>query len=294
MEFLKTVLFKILELSAIQMEKPEPYGDYHILCFAVFGVITLLVCAVLRDCRDSTYRFVIFLFWLSLAVWETYKETVISHRIVGGEVVFSYPWSAFPFQLCSTPLYVLPLLAALPDSWLRDAFACYTAAFAFIGGFGVFLFPRTVFGASLFGNIHSMNHHGIQIVTGVFTMIWYRRRRRLNFRFFLLGEALFTGMFMTAMWLNTVFYEHLKTIGKHHGFNMFFINPSEPFKILIFEDILNKISKDIIHVYYFIGVTLLAFLIWLIAGIGTRSHTPVPRKFSRKEYDLWEKINLCS
>ncbi len=276
----------LLELSRIPMDKPEPYGDYHILCLVVFGTISLLLWLFFRNSKDRTYRIIMLMFWLSMLIFETYKETVISHRIIDGEVVFSYPWNAFPFQLCSTPLYVLPFLAILPDCRVRDFFAAYTATFALIGGLGVFFFPRTVFGTSLFGNIHSMNHHGIQVATGLFTAAWYRKR--LNFRFYLKGEALFAVMFSIAMWLNTDFYEYLKTLNKHHGFNMFFINPSVGFNIQVFEDILNQIPRETIHAYYFVGISILAGIMIFVFGLGSRDKSLYDKSYLYEGADtLW-------
>ncbi len=267
-EWIMKLLEMLLKLFAIPMEKPEPYGDYHVLCLLVFGIISLLLCFFFKNAKDKTYRSVMLLFWISMLIFEAYKETVISHRIIDGEVVFSYPWSAFPFQLCSTPLYVLPFLALLPDCRLRDFFAAYTATFALIGGLGVFFFPRTVFSTSLLGNIHSMNHHGIQVATGLFTAAWYRER--MNFRFYLKSETLFILMFSVAMWLNTDFYDYLKTLNKHHGFNMFFINPSVGFNIQVFEELLNKIPRETIHAYYFVGISILAGIMVFAFGIGSR------------------------
>ncbi len=262
-------LLKILiEMADVSMEQPKPYEKFHIFCFVTVGIISLL-CLLLMNCRDSTFRAVIMLFWLSMAIMELIKTVTVTHTIVDEQVIFKYNWVDFPFQLCSTPIYVLPFLAVLPDSAFRDVFASYTIAFAFIGGIGTFLFPETVLGTTWFGNIHTMNHHGIQIITGIFVTAWYRKR--LNLKFYLKGAFLFVLMFLIAMWLNTDFYEYLMLSNEHIGFNMFYINPNEPYRLKFLAEIVNKLPIHLLHVYYFASVILLSLLIMIIfrSGFGS-------------------------
>ena len=53
---------------------------------------------------------------------------------------WSYDWSRFPFQFCSTPIYIALLAAPLHDGKLRRALLCFLATYSPVAGCAV-LFP---------------------------------------------------------------------------------------------------------------------------------------------------------
>ena len=196
------------------MEEPSAFGGLHLLCLLLVITASVLACVFFRDASDKTFRLIIGVSFAIMLAFEIWKQIAVSTDVVDGVITFSYRWFVFPFQLCSTPLYVLPFLAFLPDSELRDVFAAYTMTFAFVGGIAVFLFPKTVFTTYTALNAQTMVHHGLQITTAAYTASYYRKR--LNLRFFLGGACVFTIFFVIANLLNTLGYDYLVAKVKNH------------------------------------------------------------------------------
>ena len=138
--------------------------------------------------------------------------------------------------------------------------------FALLGGISVYLVPNTVLTVRMVQNVQSMLHHGIQIITGVYTAAYYRRR--LNRRFFLSGFCLFTLLFAVANLLNTVGYDFLLSRGfieEGDSFNMFYISPRADQKMPMFEDFLSGIHPAVTVIGYFVLVTVGALILILSA-----------------------------
>ena len=255
---------KAYDLAQIAQEEPSSGGAFHLMWCGITLAFTLVLCIALANAADKKIRITIFSLWVVMLAFEIYKQVFFSADMVDGNLVLSYNWSYFPFQLCSTPLYVLPFLALLRDGPLRDFAASYTMTYALIGGIAVYAFPKTVFVNFLIGNIHTMMHHSIQITTSALTAVWYRKR--LNKNFFAKGFAVFAVMFTIAMILNTVVRDCLIASGiitETTLFNMFFINPNMENSILVFTEFFDKLTPWGLVALYFVGVPLGAAIVMI-------------------------------
>lgn len=251
----------IINFFNIETQEPAPYGGLHLsFLFLVIFISILLVSK--RDSSDAAFRIIIGVISVVMITFEGAKQVSTSMTVSEGAILFSYDWSSFPFQLCSTPLYVLPVLALLPDGRARDVAAAYTMTFGFIGGVAVYLVPQTIFTAFPAVNIQSLIHHGLQIVSGVYTAAYYRRR--ISGSFFLGGQVLFTVMITVANLLNTVVYDALVSHGfmeEGDGFNMFYISPRADQTPPIFEEFFKSIPPALFIVGYYLLLTAGAVVI---------------------------------
>lgn len=139
-----------------------------------------------------------------MLVLEIYKQLIYSVSEVGGSAVWDYQWYAFPYQLCSTPLYLLPFVAFMKEGKTRDSIMSFLSTFAMFGGLAVFIYPNDVFISTIGINIQTMVHHGLQIVLGIYFMVY--NRKKLNWMYFLRGVYVFGAMLGIAMLLNIVLY----------------------------------------------------------------------------------------
>lgn len=256
---------KLYNLTTIEQAEPAPGGSYHLAWIISAIAVTLILCAIVRRADDMVFRKIILFLWLVMVVFEAYKQTLFNAEMIDGKLVLNYDWSEFPFQLCSTPLYVLPWLALLKDGLIRDFAASFTMTYALIGGVAVYMFPGSVFTGYIVGNVQTMIHHGIQIATGVITAVKYRDR--LNFKFFLKGFLTFVLLFTVAMLLNSVFRDYLISAGimeVDETFNMFLVSPYMEFKSPAFEDVMLLFTPWQRVVLYFIGLPIGAAIVMLL------------------------------
>jgi hypothetical protein len=248
----------LINIINIEMSEPAVFGGFHLFCILAVTLVSIYL-ARMADCSERSFRQVTGAMFLVMLVLELMKQTLFSMSVEGGRVIYQYNWSDFPFQLCSTPLYVLPLLAFLPDGWLRDSAAAYTMTFAFIGGLTTYIVPSSIFTTSVFRNIQTVVHHGIQIVSGIYTASHYRRR--LSRRLFLLGTALFSVFYLVANLMNTAGYKLFVALGffeEGDTFNMFYVSPRADQSTPVFDSLFNLISPVAFIVLYFVVLTLIS------------------------------------
>lgn len=212
-------LFSFLE---IYMETPPSFGWFHFVWVAIIIAVTTLLIIKFKDCNDKTFRRIALISWIIMVVFETYKQIVYTFDYNGTEVVGNYQWYSFPFQLCSTPLYILPFVAFMKEGKVRDFFQSFISTFALFGGLVVFFYPNDVFIDVLGINIQTMVHHGLQIVTGIFFAV--HARRRLNIKFFLKSIPVFVGLLLIAVVLNEAIWPAIAVNNPTDSFSMFYIS----------------------------------------------------------------------
>ena len=260
---------ELLHILEAEMERPQPYGAFHICAFALVIAAAALM-FVFRDANDRAFRIICFAFWLVLLLFEAYKQIIFSFNYNGGEPFWDYEWYAFPFQLCSAQLYVLPFVFLSKEGGtVRRASSAFLATYSFFAGAAVMFYPVSVFIETVGINIQTMVWHGSQIILGVFLLA--RNRKELNRRFFLSGAAVFLIMVAVAMTLNLT-VPHITD----ETFNMFFISPYFPSTLPVLDIIYPLVPWPVFFMIYLIGYTLAAFLV-LLAAKG------LSRLFKRKK-----------
>ncbi len=251
-------LFTFLELT---METPTNYGWFHLLSMAVIITVTVLIVIKFKDCTEEKFRKIALICWIIMVCFEFYKQTVFSFEYDVDKLTFSYQWYAFPLQLCSTPLYVLPFVAFLKDGKVRDALIAYSLSFALFGGLVVFFYPNDVFTEIIGVNIQTMVHHGLQIVTGVFFAV--HERKKHSVKCFLYSIPVFIAFLVVALALNEGVFAALKSSGIDDSFNMFYISRHFANHLPILSVVYASVPYLIFLLSYTIGFVICAAIVCL-------------------------------
>ena len=122
----------------------------------------------------------------------------------------------------------------------------------------VFFYPNDVFISTVFINIQTMIHHGVQIIIGVLYLSYFRKQFTL--KWFLYGLAVYGVMIATAMLLNW-----LIPYGTEETFNMFYISPSYPSTLPILSIIYPLVPYIVFFLLYLIGFSGIAIGIYYAA-----------------------------
>ena len=253
---------KVLNALEGTMNTPGNYGWFHIMFLIIVVVTTVLLWKFFKDCSDTTFRKIILIGWIVIAVLEIYKQLIFSFEYSNDVSNWSYSWYAFPFQLCSTPLYALPFIAFLKDGKVRNAVISYTATFALFGGVAVMFYPNDVFIETIGINIQTMIHHGLQVVFGVFISVRYLKE--LGWKFVLRGLPVFVVFLIIAYGLNIGIYHYFQSIGKDDSFNMFYISPYFDCTLPVLSSIYPKVPYIVFALIYILGFTVIAFIMTYI------------------------------
>ena len=255
---------KILSDLAMQMDSPESYGWFHLMFVFLTIVASVALCCRQRDASDKTVRLICLVGWLLMVVGEVLKQIVYTYEIVDGAIVADFQWYAFPYQLCSTPLYVLPLVIFLKDGLVRDAATAYMIAFSIFGGLCVYVFPGDVFGTNYaVVCLQTMVHHGLQIVLGVYLASRYRAK--LNYKYYLKGGVVFVALLVVAMIMNIAVHNALAGAGIDETFNMFYISPYFDCTLPLLSLIYPKVPYPVFLAIYVVGFIAAAAIIFYAA-----------------------------
>lgn len=217
---------KIYNFLAFEITPPKSFGWFHLFSLASVLFLTIIICKKCKSSSERTERLIAFWIFAALIALEAYKQFVYAFIRTDEGIVFDYSWHGFPFQLCSSPLYVLPFIAFLPSGKLREAFAAFYGSFVLLGGLAVCIYPGNVLVETLGINFHTMFWHGSQVSLGV-----YFNLRRFSSKnpprlkgYFLSAFFVFLSFVVIAMLLNEGFYYFFTQRGYDDTFNMFFIS----------------------------------------------------------------------
>ena len=245
---------KIISALQGEMETPTNYSWFHLMFMAIIIASTVLLCKFFKDADDKTFRRIVLIGWIITVALEIYKQLVFSMDVDGTTAVWDFRWYAFPFQLCSTPLYVLPFVAFLKDGKVRDAMIAYIATFSLFGGLAVFFYPNDVFIRTIGINIQTMVHHGLQVVFGIYFAI--RDLKKLGYKYCLKAIPVFGALVSTALVLNLIMYRAID-----ETFNMFYISPYYECTLPILSEVYKVVPYIVFALIYILGFCLIAFII---------------------------------
>lgn len=252
MDFL-SMLLKILDTK---MNAPQLYGWYHIFCLVLTAGLTAL--AVFWGRRDSAQkvRRVVFFTAVVVAVLEVYKQ--INFTFGDGTTAPSYQWYAFPWQFCSTPMYVGLLTGIFRSGRIHRALCAYLATYATFAGTCVMFYPNTVFIETVGINIQTMVCHGSMVIIGAYLLgSGYVKAEP---RTILKAMPIFICCVALAGIMNQI--THANGIA---DFNMFFISPYAECTLPVYSLVHEAVPFPINMMIYILGFSLAAMVIILVA-----------------------------
>ena len=255
----------LLRLLNTKMEMPGLYGLFHILALVITVLSAVLMSVRYRhESRDQIRKMVLTVAVVVTAL-EVYKQVNFSFGYEDG-ISFAYQWYAFPFQFCSTPMYMGLIAGLTKKGKIHEAASAYLASYAVFAGICVMLYPATVFIDTVGINVQTMVCHGSMIAVGVCLLATgYVKADVRNFR---KAVAVFGICVMLAVAMNEVAYR--TGLLENNDFNMFFISPYSPPSLPVYSLIQQAIPFPFCLIIYVAVFSLAAFLVLLAAkGLGS-------------------------
>ncbi len=242
------------------MTEPVLYGWFHFFALAVIVILCVLVISNRLKVTKKSMRLTLAVTGVAMLVFEIYKQIVFAYDAETN--TWAYDWSAFPFQFCSTPMYVMLVAAFVKDGNFRDALLAFLATYSLVAGGGVILYPSTVFTEMIGINIQTMFHHGSQVVIAIYLLS--SGVIKLDFNTVLKGAfPVFVTLVGMAITMNFLFDK----FGDGSSFNMFYIAPGQDFLLPILEDIFSGLPHFVYFFSYVFFFTLAAYLVLLFSKL---------------------------
>ena len=243
----------------IKMEKPTVYGAFHICCLIILVFLCLVAVWKRKSFDEKKLDRVLLTFWIIAVSFEVIKQINFSYSPSSDE--WSYQWYAFPFQFCSSMMYVLPFAVFVKNKRVREYVYSFLMTYNLFAGIGVMLYPSTVYIEDACINVQTMVHHGLMVLIGV--LLYAVKAVKLDYKTVLRGTAVFSILVGTALVLNKIFESK-------DGFNMFFIDV-EGCEIPVLSLFSGKVPTPVFLLIYIVGFTVCAAIIAILAYGITRA-----------------------
>lgn len=239
-----------INLLKTTMDRPTPYGWFHLLWIAI-----TIICIIFLKNKKSNLRAVLGIYGIIAFILELLKQLSWSISIVDGNYIWDYQWYAFPFQLCSMPIYISLICFFANNKNLNDKLLPFLAYITILGGISTILIPDSCFTNEVLININTMWIHCGSLVISIYLLMSGTIKPSLiNLRN---AINVFVVCIITASLLNVIVYNF--NIANGETFNMFYISPYFISELPIF----NTIQQNTPYMIYLLSY----FVIMVIGGL---------------------------
>ena len=264
----------VLAFLDSSMETPVSFGWFHLLWLALTFLVLIPLLRFPKRQDDAHIRRVVLVTAIAVTVLEIYKQINYSFSYEDG-IVFDYQWYAFPFQFCSTPMYIGLLAGLTKKGKIHESLCAYLATYSMFAGLAVMIYPNDVFIETIGINIQTMICHGSMITIAIY--LFATGYVKLQHKTLLKAMPVFAVTVGMAAVMNEIAYQ----VGllETETFNMFYISPHCDPSLLIYSDVQRVVPFPWSLVIYILGFTAAAYLVLLIVmGIGAlvRKLRPAP------------------
>lgn len=254
----------LLAFLDASMETPPSFGWFHLMWVAISFLALIPLLRFPREQSQDHVRRVVLVTAITVILLEVYKQINYSFSYENG-ITFDYQWYAFPFQFCSTPMYIGLLAGLIKKGKVHDSLCAYLATYAIFAGTAVMIYPNDALVGTIGINIQTMICHGSMITIGIY--LYATGHVKLEHKTVLKAMPVFAITVSMAAVLNEIAYR--VGITETETFNMFFISPYCDPSLLIYKDVQAVVPFPWSLVIYIVGFTAAAYIMLLLAmGIG--------------------------
>lgn len=255
----------VLRILDTPMTEPQPYGLFHLCWFAASILAGIGLCIWHRK-NGSTRRVLAVVLGtaITVIVLEIYKIINFGFSYDDG-IRFEFEWYAFPWQFCSTPMYVGLLAGLIRKGKIHDCLCAYLATYAMFAGLIVMILPTDVFMECIGINVQTMICHGSMIMVSIYLL--YSGHVKVEHKTILKAMPVFVVTLGVAMILNEVAYR--SGLLESHDFNMFYISPYQDPHLPVFS-VIQPLVPYVVSLALYAGVFTLAAYVVLLAAMGIR------------------------
>lgn len=248
-----------LEILDARMETPTCYGWFHILSLVLMILLTFYLCTRRKQDSADRVRHIVLGVSILVLILEVYKQINYSFSYADGKIVYDFQWYAFPFQFCSTPMYVGLLAGLIKKGKIHDALCAYLATYAVFAGLCVMIYPGDVFISTIGINIQTMICHGVMIPIGAY--LFATGHVKLETKTILKAIPVFSVAVLMAMTMNEI--AHASGLLERETFNMFYFSPYCDPSLPVYSIVQGIIPYPWSLIIYIAGFSAAAFLMLL-------------------------------
>jgi len=254
---------QILHVLEAKMETPKAFGWFHIMCLTIVFVVIILLYRNKKNNDEKQLKRVLGTYAFIALILEILKQLIwtFNYNVETGIVIWDYKWYAFPFQLCTTPIYVCIITLLLKKCKVRDYLLSYIAYITILGSVTTAITPYSCLVSDILVNIHTMWLHLGSLAVSVYLLMTEQVKiDKKNLQMAIFTFLIFVGIAET---LNVVIYNSGLLNGE--VFNMFYISPYFISPLPVFGTIQSNVPY-IIYLLTYISVLILGgFIVYNVS-----------------------------
>lgn len=254
-------LGSIITLLDARMTEPAMFGWFHLLFIALTILCAVFLCKKFKNPSKKTVSKILLSFALISIFLEIYKQFNYTFSYDGNIVTADYQWYAFPFQFCSTPMYVALLAVIIKKEKIHNALCAYLATFSTFAGICVFAYPEQVFIDTIGINIQTMICHGGMIAIGIWLLAC--GYIKLQHKTIVPASVTFAIMVVLASVMNEI--AKLTGLLERESFNMFYISPHCEPSLPVYSLVQQVVPFPLCLVIYIAAFALASYIILFVA-----------------------------
>ena len=245
---------KLLDILQTEIEAPLPYGMFHFVwCLAAIILIAWLFITRNKH-SERRLKWILGIYAIPTFILEALKQLIwsVEYSTETAGFVWDFQWYAFPFQLCTMPLYICLIALFLKKCKLRDYLLSFMGYITILGSIATVVRPHDVFVSDLLIDIHTMYLHAGSLVVSVYLLM--SREVEINLKGFFRAVVTFIAFCAIANIMNIVVYN--SGILNGETFNMFYISPYFVSSLPVFDTIYNAVPYLVFLVIYVVALSL--------------------------------------
>jgi hypothetical protein len=247
------------------MVEPTAFGWYHIMWLAFIGIAIFGLYKIKDNHSETQLKTILAIYGVVVLLTEILKQLTwsIGYDTIERTVFWDYTWYAFPFQLCSTPMYVALICMCLKKCKIRDCLLSYVAYITILGSIATIVMPDSCFTTDVLVNFHTSWLHFGSFVVSVYLLM--SGEVKIDIKTFKNAIPVFLIGVGIATFLN--FYVHNTGILNGETFNMFYISPYFVSELPVFCTIQQEVPYIIFLLTYIFALTFGGFIIFCISSL---------------------------
>lgn len=255
---------KILYLLQGEMKEPKAFGWFHCIWLFLL-IIAIVILYKKRKNNEKELKLVLGIYGIIALILEILKQLIWSFNYdqITKVVTWNYEWYSFPFQLCTTPIYISLICLFLKKGKLRTSLLSYMAYVTILGSISTMIMPDSCLVNDILVNIHTMWLHLGSFVVSVYLLM--TKEVKLNTNNLKSSTIIFLLFVGIATIMNIVVYN----IGILNGetFNMFYISPYFTSTLPVFNIIQPNVPYIIYLLIYIWVIIIGSYIIYNIAKL---------------------------
>ena len=247
------------------MNTPTVFGWFHLMWISL-TIISIIILYKIKNKNNEKQLKIVLLIYSTIAfILELLKQIIWSFNYdpITNIITWDYEWYSFPFQLCTTPIYVCLICAFIKNNKIKKSLLSYIAFVTILGSLVTIVMPESCFVSDILVNIHTMWLHCGSFVVSIYLLISGIVEINIqNIKRAIIVFLIFVGIALT---LNILIYN----IGILNGetFNMFFISPYFESTLPVFDIIYQYVPYNIFLIIYICVIEIGALIIFFISKL---------------------------